>query len=126
MSKRFMYCCIGILCILIAFEVGASTARGQATGFRVLGTGVVESGGTIYVLRGVTPPLGWTALPTAGWTAPPVPASSLLQYESGSVAITDSGEGWGMVNGEWTDLGPIPGVATVRTSWGQVKDKYRR
>lgn len=125
-AKRFAYVSVGILALAISFAVVSSVARGQANAFRVVGPGLVVSGETLYELDESNQPFGWKALPYGGWTLPPVPVSSIVNYEHGTSVITDTGEGWGLIFGTWTDLGPIPTTATVRTSWGQVKDKYRR
>src|SRR4051812_18968494 len=120
-AKRFMYVSIGICAITLTFELGAHTARAQSSAFRVIGPGLVVAGNTVYELHTTTAPVGWTPLPNGNFTLPPVPASSLVNYSSGIVAITDSGEGWGKVSGVWTDLGPIPTTPVQQTSWGQVK-----
>jgi len=126
-SKRFVYAFMGILLVLISVEFGASTARGQSNGFRVIGPGTVVVGESVYILDTSNVPVGWKKLPQGNFDLPPVPGSSLVSYSSGQIAITDSGEGWGKVNGAWTDLGPVPGsVPTVRESWGQLKAKYAR
>ena len=110
-----------------AFAIGANGAKGQSTTFRVIGPNFVVVGQTVYHLDPLNAPLGWHKLPEGGLTLPPVPASSLISYENGTTAITDSGEGWGNVYGVWTDLGPVPGsVPTTRESWGQLKSKYAR
>lgn len=125
LSKRFMHVCLGLLALVAAFELGSGVAHGQSGAFRVVGTGMVVVGDAVYWLDVNGASAGWKLLPNGSFTLPPVPASSLIQYESGSWAITDSGEGWGLVFGSWTDLGPVPGTPTVRTTWGQVKAKYR-
>jgi len=118
--------CALLLLILVVFAVSPDRVRGQAASFRLVGAQVVESGGNLYLLDPANVPYGWKKLPANGITVPPVPASSLVSY-TGQTAITDSGEGWGMVGGAWTDLGPIPGlVPTTRESWGQLKAKYAR
>jgi hypothetical protein len=125
-AKRFMYVSIGLLALTVAFEWGASTARGQASGFRVIGSGTVVAGDAVYFLDTANAPEGWRQLPYASITLPPVPASSLVNYSSGFLAITDSGEGWGKVGGVWTNLGPVPTTPTLQSTWGGVKAKYRK
>lgn len=116
---------VGVLCVFIGLNLTNTLARGQSSAFRVLGVGIVAVGSQAYYLDGSNLPYGWKSIPGGPFTLPPVDVSSLVSYD-GFWALTDTGEGWGKVAGVWTDLGPIPSVATVRTTWGQVKDKYRR
>jgi hypothetical protein len=123
-AKRFMHICFGLLALVLAFEVGSQTARAQSSNFRVIAPGIAVAGDAVYELRSLTAPLGWVQLPEGNFTLPPVPPSSLVNYSSGIVAVTETGEGWGKVSGVWTDLGPLPTTAVERASWGQVKSKY--
>ena len=128
MASRRAIC---IASVVLAVGIGVAGewrgARGQSTTFRVIGPNFVVVGQTVYHLDPLNAPLGWHKLPEGGLTLPPVPASSLISYENGTTAITDSGEGWGNVYGVCTDLGPVPGsVPTTRESWGQLKSKYAR
>jgi hypothetical protein len=102
---------------------GPRTSRGQTGTFRVLGNAYVAVGESVYYLDLNNQPLGWKELPFASITLPPVPASTLISYDS-FFAITETGEGWGKAYGEWTNFGPVPTTPTVRTSWGQVKTRY--
>jgi len=126
LSRRFMHVCIGLLALAIAFEMGAHTAGAQSPGFRLLSEGIVVIGESVYGLHTSSPPYGWRLFPDGEFDLPPVAPSTLISYSSGQIAITESGEGWGKVGGVWTNLGPIPGTPTVKTSWGQVKTKYIR
>jgi len=126
MAKRFMQCCMGCLALAIAFGVVSTIVRAQSVPFRVIGLGIVVVGESVYALKTSSPPYGWTQLPDGSFDLPPVAPSTLINYSSGVLAITDSGVGWGKVGGVWTDLGPIPGTPVQDVSWGQVKAKYRR
>lgn len=123
LAKRFMFVSIGVLALGVGFALFSGIARGQASAFRVLSIGHVLMGDSVYFLERTNFPVGWKQMPYGGRTLPPVPPSSLVQYD-GIEAITDSGEGWGLVGGVWTDLGPIPSTPTTQASWGQVKAKY--
>ena len=115
-----------ILFLLVSIAIVRGTT-GQTVSFRVIGPGIVVVGESVYHLDISNAPLGWHKLPEGTWTLPPIPASSLVDYESGVLAITDSGEGWGKVGSGWSDLGPIPGLTpTIHESWGQLKAKYAR
>ncbi len=125
-AKKLVHACVGLLILALVLELGASFARGQTAGFRVIGPNTVVIGEAVYHLDTLNPPFGWHQLPEGNFNLPPVSPSSLVNYESGQYAITDQGEGWGKVGGVWTDLGPIPGVMSVRpATWGQVKATYR-
>ncbi len=124
-AKRLFFVSGAMAMIMVAFAMGATVTRGQSSAFRVIGPGVVVVGDTVYHLDVSNAPFGWKPLPDASFTLPPVPGSSLVDWESGILAVTDTGEGWGKVGGVWTDLGTIPGTPVQRTTWGQVKAKYR-
>jgi hypothetical protein len=116
-----------IVVAVAAFAADADRAGGQATSFRVIGPGIVVVGESVYQLDTGNGPSGWKQLPNGTFTLPPVPASSLVNYASGIVAVTNTGEGWVQGGGVWTDVGPVPGlVPTTRESWGQLKAKYAR
>ena len=102
--KRTIAACAALLLIVIGFALGPTGARGQATSFRVIGAGVVVSGGNVYQLDDFNAPIGWHQLPWKTSTLPPVQASSLVYYD-GELAITDSGEGWGRPGGAWCSAG---------------------
>jgi hypothetical protein len=125
-ARSLINACACLLLLLMTLEFGATIARGQSTGFRVIGPGVVVVGDNVYRLDNANFPFGWHQLPYGNFTLPPVPPSSLIDWEAGQVAITDQGEGWAKVNGEWADLGPAPGITVTHSvTWGQLKTKYR-
>ena len=124
-ARPFMHVCLGLLALTAAFELGAHAARAQTSGFRIIGPGTVVVGDAVYGLHTASDPVGWRQFPDGNFDLPPVPPSTLVNYSSGVIAITDSGEGWGKVAGVWTDLGPIPTTAVTESSWGQVKARYR-
>lgn len=124
-AKRFFYVSAALLCLALAYHLGAVNAEGQTPSFRILNHGVpfVAVGETVYTLDAVG---GWH--PYTNNTYPPVPVSSLVVL-GGSFAITQAGEGW-VCNGNtgvWTSYGAIPGGGTSaqQQSWGQVKARYR-
>jgi hypothetical protein len=126
MRSRLIVNVIALLALAAVFTLGARGARGQGTTFRVIGPGTVVVGESVYLLDTGNGPAGWKQLPLGTLTLPPVPVSSLVNYASGVVAITDSGEGWGKVGGVWMDLGPVPNgsMPARQESWGQLKVKY--
>ena len=117
-------CALG-LGLMIVLIVRTPDAGGQSIGFRRVGGPFVVSGGALYWLDSSNVPQGWNLLPNDTFTLPPI-SPSVFDYYDGQRVITDTGEGWVKIAGVWTDVGPVPTTATVRTSWGQVKDRYRR
>jgi hypothetical protein len=127
MFKKFFYACAAILCLVLAYHFGATSARGQSGGlFQVIpgSPGWVRVGETVYTTD--FNPSCWGPLP--GALLPPVSASSLV-YLDGLRAITDSGEGW--VNNAggsgWRSVGTVPSTPTPakKVSFGQLKARYR-
>ena len=113
------------LLLASAWTARPSSGTVASSSFRLIGIADVVVGSTVYVLDTSNYPFGWKQVPATD--LPPVDPATLLSYNSSGVAITDTGEGWGRVNGAWTDLGPVPGsVPTTRESWGQLKAKYAR
>jgi hypothetical protein len=128
MAKRFFYVCLGILALAVAHHLGARSAQGQATQFRMIEDLVAVVGDRVYYLDPINDPVGWKELPWGGLDLPPVPKNTIVSYSrNGSITITDSGEGWRRVSGVWESLGFLPGVTGVEnTSWGAVKARYRK
>lgn len=124
--KRPLILLLGVVALMLPVLVGRPPiALGQTSSFRLLSSFYVLVGDTIYHLDPGNPPIGWRALPYGNFDAPPIPASTLLALESGT-AITDSGEGWIRTASGWQSVGQIPGtVATMRSSSGAVKARYR-
>jgi len=125
-ARAFLLVCAGLLCLALAYHLGAQSARAQApAGLRMMGPGLVLSGGSVYQLV----PGGWLA-----WTnLPPVSPTDMI-YFSGDYAITVAGEGWyGGGSGpagpsQWVSLGTVPGGSTPAQgiSFGQLKAKYAK
>ncbi len=123
MAKRFFYVCAGILALVLTYHFGATSAGGQGL-VRVIGPNTVVVGSNAFYLEISNPPFGWRQLPYNGNTLPPVPVTSLASYQLGT-AITDTGEGWYATAGVWVSAGTPPSVATIPSTWGSVKAKYR-
>lgn len=107
--------------------VSARKAGGQSATFKIVGFGpFVVSAGSLYLLDAANAPEGWKLLPDASHSVPPISPSEFAYYD-GTTVVTDTGEGWVRIFGVgWTDVGPVPTTATRQTTWGQLKDKYRR
>ena len=117
-----------VLAIAAAAAIGiamrAPVADGQAAFRLIEGGPFATAGSAVYWLDSGNSPQGWKQLPQGSLTLPPIDASTFAYYD-GQRVITDSGEGWGKVFGVWTDLGPVPTTAVQRSSWGEVKARYR-
>jgi len=101
----------------------APIAGGQGNGFKILPGPFVAVGNSLYWLDSSNVPQGWKLLPRGSLTLPPISPSEFAYY-NGQVVITDAGEGWVNIAGNWTDVGPVPETAAEKSSWGQVKMKY--
>jgi hypothetical protein len=126
LAKRFLYVSAGILCLALAYHFGSGSATAQGpSAVRRLGDSWFQSGGAVYRAEG-------SSCETSGWVLeldlPPVPPSALISYDR-EVAVTETGEGWvkcPVIDGTWQSIGAIPGATvTERTSWGNVKARYR-
>jgi len=120
-SRTFLHVSLGILALVIAYNLGARSATAQPT------MQFIPQGYTVFIGG-----QGW-AISTTGWyplsasDLPPVALSSLAAL-SGSHAITQSGECWLKYNGgEWMNMGVPPGSPTPARveSFGAVKARYR-
>jgi hypothetical protein len=126
MARRFFYIAAGVLLLALSYHLGAGTASGQGFVVRPLWLSNVFANGSVYYLESGNLPLGWKLL--SGADLPPVPPASLVSFSSSNgIAITDAGEGWARLGGEWQSLGFIPGAPTpaLHQSWGQVKARYQ-
>ena len=93
-ARAFFFVCAGLLCLAVAYHLGANSARAQAPGNPVVGFSgplLCTANGDIYAAAA----LGGNAASYAQWTR---------------VGNVFSGE--------------IPTEATQQPSWGQVKAKY--
>jgi hypothetical protein len=124
-ARTFLYVAAGLFLLAATVALVTTTAKGQGAAFRVIGVGVVVVGDTAYYLDEANEPVGWRQLPWSYMRLPPVPPSSLVYLAIGR-AITDTGEGWCFASSGWTNVGQVPGiVSTQRSTWGQLKAKYR-
>lgn len=123
MRRLILIAAIAIVALQVA-AVFPAVVRGQSASFTVLSPTFVRVGGKVYHLDAGNAPFGWRELPYLSFTLPPVPVTSLVSLTTFE-AITDTGEGWMLRNG-WESAGQLPGtVATIKSSWGAVKARYR-
>ena len=130
-ARKFFYVCAELLCLVLAFHLGAVTGHAQTDGtiegaaltFTGAGIGVRASGVVNRVLyqmndNGVTRAF-----------SPPIPGSQpIIDTEPtyGDVLLAN-GEVLSNNGADWHVVGSIfPGpVPAMRTSWGQLKARYR-
>ncbi len=120
--KRFAYACLGVLALVLAFHLGASTSR-ASTG-RVVALG--EWGSYVFAVLDDGQIMRYG---TDGWRdihcSLPLPVDQLAFF-TGSYAMDTSdniyGPSWVGGNCAWPNGGPPPGpVALEPSTWGQIK-----
>ena len=138
MAKKFMYVCLGILALTVAFHLGAR--QGSASFVDHTATGVIALTSDNHVLlstdevwqyRG-TPENEWVRWTCKGYPIElPVPVSAIKFWEVNSFldiqdnlwirrGCSDNGEDY------WDNVGPPPGsMATNPSTWGKIKGKFK-
>ena len=138
MAKRFFYICTGLLCLVIAYQIGAEGARaewdGNAPGY-VLGGAFAEGGPWIgFTSVGEA----WSITPAAGWIRRadmdlPVAASEIKFLDSNGelfILITTADDAWESADNGlgWFQIDSFPGgpITIENESWGETKARWRR
>jgi hypothetical protein len=126
MAKRFAYISFGLLCLVAAYQFGASQAVGSAAGSEILAMDhsgwFLDSSGQVWNV--VTPALGsWTRWPTYDC---PVPVSEVKYWGAHSL-LTWADVAWAHDGFNWHEVGPFPGgpVTVDDESWGRMKERFR-
>ena len=134
MARRFFFVCLGILCLVCAYQLGADRARAD---WDANAPGEIVGGGQrLWFTRDGE---AWRLLETSmTWERQdpaldlPVPASEVKFMDNVSGAgifmITTEDVAWFAGGaGPWEQIGPFPGapVPLKTDSWGKVKDRYR-
>jgi hypothetical protein len=130
MAKKFMYVCLGILALSVAFHLGAE--YGSASIVDHAATGVIAHSSQFVLLdtgevwRCEDDPFGtWTQYVEC---TPPV-AVSQIKFWGPYAVVTQSNEVWiyfesGPHSG-WNSFGTPPGsVSTQPATWGQIKADF--
>ena len=137
MAKKFMYVCLGVLALVLAFHLGAQ--YGQA-GYvehsgRIIATvdpsninyvSVLLDNGEIWTCDLGTG--GWMPSGSGVWPTCPVSASQVKFILNDHVFISLSDDLWYWDSGPqvWRNAGsPSGGVATEPSTWGNIKAKWR-
>jgi hypothetical protein len=128
--KKLMYASIAILCLAVAFHLGAVSAR--STYVDHMASGIIShyhynGGGHFWVLDedGIV----WYIDPDTGWyqsPALPVPVSQVKFWTRYSLVTFDH-QTWFYRNDAWEHVGSWPGSQTPvqESSWGAIKARFR-
>jgi hypothetical protein len=129
MAKKFMYVCLGVLALTLAFHLGAR--YGEAGYVDHSTTGVVAAApdgryflfedGTVHTFDTIN---GWS--PSSSWDLP-IPVSQVKFWVNEGFFISTDDEAWdkGSFAEEWINYGPPPGtVSTQPTTWSRVKAEF--
>jgi hypothetical protein len=131
MAKRFFYVCLGILCLVITYHVGADRARGEwnPSGGWVIGVAfpyVWNTNGEAWEHHST---YGWRTRPEVDLPVPVDQVAILSEVTPGNaMLVTVTDEVWRLRNDTiyWSCLGsPCGPVPLQADSWGKVKDRYR-
>jgi hypothetical protein len=129
-AKRFFYICAGLLCLALAYHLGARSALGS-------GAGIVDGAhvdcdrgpnGTVFVTGVVGRNVYWNGEPAA---LPAIPGTERIVATCGGgdffTVVLENGDIYRGLGGQWTYLGNIVAKATPATqgTWGEIKSKYR-
>ena len=134
LAKRFLYVCAGLLCLAVAFHLGAVSGHAQ-TGSTIDGAAIAwcQSGGGVSCgasLRatGVVDRIFhylWDNGTVATFPVP-VPGTGRIIATDGlaGAVILENGDVFEFNGTGWTLLGGGP-TATHAESWGKLKARYR-
>ena len=130
-AKRFFYVCAGLLCLALAYHLGARSAGAQL-GATIEGAGIDRGTASVAVNRvvyraGTSGGIGQMACGTPVPGTSPILATSAYQEVW---AITADGKGY-VDSGacSWrlaADFGALGTVPVEGQSWGSVKARYRQ
>lgn len=141
MAKKFAYLSFGVLCLVVAYQLGAARVRADWRGEDVPGLIVAGGGGgSLWLNRtGEVWDLGGGCGGIPGWCLRkdlsagfPVPLSEIKFFESPGgdvfVLITNNDDGWTWYpSGGWQGPYPFPGAVSVEnSSWGDIKGRYKK
>lgn len=130
LANRFMYVCAGLLCLALAYHIGAASATAQGEGAVLLGEqGVCTPQGDIY---NYFPGTGWTFSPYANVFMGAPAGRTIVQF-TGSYALANTGEFFERDNASpgartWLNRGVSPaggGTPARVETWGAMKSRYR-
>ena len=125
MAKKFMYVCLGILALAVAYHLGAQS--GEASYLDHSMTGVVAADGNFILLDNGEV---WDRTPSQDdWMphphlAPPVPLADIKFWGPGAI-VTQADDLWMYDDGQWVNFGAPPGYSlTNPTTWSRIKAEF--
>lgn len=135
MAKKLFYVCAGLLCIALAYHLGATSATAQAPETYVVGSFDVDTDPTVIDSNGNMWAMGWSnsrgsrigpiALPKPGRVL--AVSVSVVAGSHDTRLLYDDGDAYIFDRTAWQFIGNVAGGATpaLRESWGAVKQRYR-
>jgi hypothetical protein len=129
MAKKFMFVCVGILALTVAFLLGAQFGRAEYVDHSTSGI-VAEISGRVLLDNGEVwnyddSQFRWFLVRTL-----PVPIST-IKFWSLERFVTDANEVWRLNPGEpetWFNEGSPPGggpTPTQPSTWGSIKAQFK-
>lgn len=136
LAKRFFYVSAGILCLALAYHLGATSATAQGTSSGIVADigcapGSPEPGMSLVLNRVV---YSATLSGTYGFQVraplPPIPGTSpvvAIDASCTGLGMLANGDVWAGGGPSWSYVGNVTGGPTpaVQQSWGQVKVEHR-
>ena len=127
MARKFMYVCLGILALVLAFHLGARYGRADTIVDHTM-TGVVAASLYLYGDSNLLLESGEVWHWNEGnqeWGSsvpPPVPVPQ-IKFWSEAVVIDTDNQVWVHSGGQWFNRGAPPGGGTLThsTTWGRIK-----
>jgi hypothetical protein len=130
MVKKFMYVCLGILALAVAFHLGARCGCASIVDHST--TGIIAHSSSFVLLesgeiwRCEDSPFGtWTQYVEC---TPPVPVSQVKFWDPFHIVTQSDEVWWYFESGEhsgWNSFGTPPGgVATQPTTWSRIKAEF--
>jgi hypothetical protein len=131
MAKKFMFVCVGILALTVAFLLGAQLGRAEyvdhsASGLVamanvVTGPQALDENGAVWRFENQ----GWSG--PSSWGPLPIPVSQVKFFIDEHRFVSGNNEAWvQMTETEWVNYGPPPGMtATQPSTWGSIKSQFK-
>lgn len=132
-ARTFFYVCAGLVCLVVAYQVGASRAAAQAgatieaAGFNTdVALEVAFCSNRVLYWSQSTNGTNWLIPARLGAGGQPVPGTSPIAACKYGYVLLANGDLY-QDTGSWSYLGNLVGAPTpaLRQSFGQLKAKYR-
>ena len=128
MAKKFMFVCVGLLALTIAFLLGAQFGRAEYVDHSA--TGLVAAAGYNCLADDGKVWLWLSGYHVWQWYGDQLPVpTSQVKFFLGSIFISVNNEAWQQdETGSWVNYGPPPGMgtATETATWGSIKAQFNK